>query len=113
MEWIQITKEATKKIQEINKSVVISLKSGGCAGMMINIDFVENKDILSVKGNDPAIITINETNQSIVTSKPESQLLMGGILDYEDSILLSGFVFKMPSRQTCGCKKSFSPAEYN
>ena len=77
----------------------IGLKKGGCAGMEYTMEFVAEPD-----PNDEVI----EQNDARVLIAPMAQMfLFGTEIDYEVSLLESGFKFKNPNvTEACGCGES-------
>ena len=78
----------------------IGLKKGGCAGMEYTMD------ILTETPTTPII----EKNGAVVVLDPMAEMfLFGTELDYETSLLESGFVFRNPNvKDACGCGESIS-----
>ena len=77
----------------------IGVKKGGCAGMEYTMEFVENVD-----QNDEIV----EMDGARVMIAPIAQMfLLGTEIDYETSLLESGFTFKNPNvTEECGCGTS-------
>ncbi len=83
------------------KGLRIGVKKGGCAGMEYTMDFAEE-----VAANDEAV----EQDGARVFIAPMAQMfLFGTEIDYRESLLESGFVFKNPNvSESCGCGESVS-----
>jgi len=79
----------------------VGLKKGGCAGMEYTMDIVD-----AVGENDMLI----EVGGARVVLAPTVQMfLIGTRIDYETSLLESGFSFKNPNvASACGCGESVS-----
>ena len=82
----------------------IGVKKGGCAGMEYTMDYVAEQD-----PNDEVV----EQGGARVLIAPMAQMfLFGTEIDYETSLLESGFKFKNPNvTETCGCGESIKFAE--
>ena len=77
----------------------IGLKKGGCAGMEYTMEYVDAPD-----PNDEVV----EQDGARVLIAPMAQMFMFGTeIDYEISLLESGFTFKNPNVvDACGCGES-------
>jgi iron-sulfur cluster assembly protein len=77
----------------------VGVKKGGCAGMEYTMEYVTEAD-----QNDEVI----EQNGARVLIAPMAQMfLFGTEIDYETSLLESGFKFKNPNvTEACGCGES-------
>ena len=77
----------------------VGLKKGGCAGMEYTMEYVD-----SVDENDEVV----EQDGARIMIAPMAQMfLFGTEIDYETSLLESGFKFKNPNvSETCGCGES-------
>ncbi|MEO0358154.1 MAG: iron-sulfur cluster assembly accessory protein [Pseudomonadota bacterium] len=94
-------------IAQINKLAVkgnhlglrIGIKKGGCAGMEYTMDYVD-----AAEPNDEVV----EVDGAKVLIAPMAQMfLFGTQIDYETSLLESGFKFKNPNVvDACGCGES-------
>ena len=101
---ITITTEAVKQIkllaQKDNKFALrIGLKKGGCAGMEYTMDFVESLS--------PTEELIEVDGAKVVIAPSAQMFLFGTEIDYETSLLESGFKFNNPNvAEACGCGES-------
>lgn len=97
----QITKLMAK---EGSKGLRIGVKKGGCAGMEYTMDYVAEID-----PNDEVV----EQDGARVMIAPMAQMfLFGTEIDYEVSLLESGFKFRNPNVvDACGCGESIKFAE--
>ena len=79
----------------------IGVKKGGCAGMEYTMEYVDTAD-----PNDEAV----EQDGARVLIAPMAQMfLFGTEIDYETSLLESGFKFNNPNvTDACGCGESIS-----
>jgi len=77
----------------------IGVKKGGCAGMEYTMEFVDTAD-----GNDEVV----EQDGARVMIAPMAQMfLFGTEIDYQVSLLESGFHFNNPNvADACGCGES-------
>ncbi|MDD9727458.1 iron-sulfur cluster assembly accessory protein [Roseovarius sp. SK2] len=77
----------------------IGVKKGGCAGMEYTMDYVTEVD-----PNDEVV----EQDGARVMIAPMAQMfLFGTEIDYQTSLLESGFVFNNPNvTEACGCGES-------
>lgn len=124
---ITITKNAWKKITEINKKqkdfcFLFSATSGGCNGFNYNFNLInetEYNDIVKTNCGKikPTILTKDDTQ--ILVDPISEFLLLGTTIDfvkedYSKNIFESKFVFK-PNKEitaSCGCGVSFTPKEF-
>lgn len=77
----------------------IGVKKGGCAGMEYTMEFVDTVDELD---------EVVERDGARILIAPLAQMfLFGTEIDYETSLLESGFRFKNPNvAEACGCGES-------
>ena len=77
----------------------IGVKKGGCAGMEYTMDYVD-----AVDPHDEVV----ETEGARVMIAPMAQMfLFGTEIDYETTLLESGFKFNNPNvTEACGCGES-------
>lgn len=79
----------------------LAVRGGGCSGLMYDLDWTENP----TEGDKEFTF---EDVQVCVDRK--SYLFLNGItLDFEDSLVRSGFVFRNPeAKRSCSCGESFT-----
>tara|TARA_Y100000991_G_scaffold175320_1_gene137282 strand:+ start:63 stop:389 length:327 start_codon:yes stop_codon:yes gene_type:complete len=101
---IKLTENAIKKIKELTINskkfaLRIDLKKGGCAGMEYFMEYVNKVEV-----NEEVV----DYNGAKVIIAPLAQMyLFGTVIDYEESLLESGFKFKNPNvTESCGCGES-------
>ena len=101
---VTITPRAAAQITKLMQSgghagLRIGVKKGGCAGMEYSMEYVDTAD-----GNDEVV----EQDGARVLIAPMAQMfLFGTEIDYEVSLLESGFKFKNPNVvDACGCGES-------
>ena len=92
--------QITKLMERDNRhGLKIGVKKGGCAGMEYTMDYVDQAD-----PNDEVV----EQDGARVMIAPMAQMfLFGTEIDYETSLLESGFKFRNPNvEDACGCGES-------
>ena len=101
---IKLTTTAVSQINKLMGSnkyfgLRVGVKKGGCAGMEYTMEYVTEPD-----QNDEII----EQDGVRVLIAPMAQMfLIGTEIDYETSLLESGFKFKNPNvTEACGCGES-------
>ncbi|WP_108835764.1 iron-sulfur cluster assembly accessory protein [Tateyamaria sp. Alg231-49] len=87
--------------KEGHSGLRIGVKKGGCAGMEYTMEYVDTPD-----PNDEVV----EQDGAKVLIAPMAQMfLFGTEIDYETSLLESGFKFNNPNvSDACGCGESIS-----
>lgn len=106
---VTVTPAAAKQIARLMdkdgaQGLRIGVKKGGCAGMEYTMDYVAEID-----PNDEVV----EQDGARVMIAPMAQMfLFGTEIDYETSLLESGFKFRNPNvTDACGCGESISFAD--
>ena len=101
---IPLTPSAVRQIRKLMErdcryGLKIGIKKGGCAGMEYTMDYVD-----APEGHDEVV----EQDGARVLIAPMAQMfLFGTEVDYEVSLLESGFRFKNPNvADACGCGES-------
>ena len=101
---ITLTDAAVKHVAKLmaasgKEGLRIGVKKGGCAGMEYVMDFVD-----SVNENDEVV----EQDGARIIIEPMAQMfLFGTEIDYQTSLIESGFQFKNPNVvDSCGCGES-------
>lgn len=102
---MSLTDAAADRVKEIVSSrenaigLRVGVKKGGCAGMEYTVDLVTEPN--------PADDVI-ENNGAKIFIAPEAVLfLLGTVMDFETTVLKTGFVFKNPNQSSaCGCGES-------
>ncbi|MBV0914101.1 HesB/IscA family protein [Anianabacter salinae] len=101
---VSITPKAAVQIARLmekdgHKGLRIGVKKGGCAGMEYTMDYVAELD-----PNDEVV----QQDGAVVAIAPMAQMfLFGTEIDYETSLLESGFKFRNPNVvDACGCGES-------
>ncbi|WP_299748572.1 iron-sulfur cluster assembly accessory protein [uncultured Tateyamaria sp.] len=103
---VSITPRAAAQISKLmekegHSGLRIGVKKGGCAGMEYTMEYVDEAD-----PNDETV----ELDGARVMIAPMAQMfLFGTEIDYETSLLESGFKFNNPNvTDACGCGESIS-----
>ncbi|MEM9427757.1 MAG: iron-sulfur cluster assembly accessory protein [Pseudomonadota bacterium] len=101
---VTLTSRAAEQIRKLmardgHAGLRIGVKKGGCAGMEYTMDYVETED-----AHDEVV----EQDGARVLIAPMAQMfLFGTEIDYEVSLLESGFRFNNPNvTESCGCGES-------
>ncbi|MEQ8364547.1 MAG: iron-sulfur cluster assembly accessory protein [Cyclobacteriaceae bacterium] len=106
---ISVTDKAKSRISELLKedgrtsdhNVRVSVKGGGCSGLMYDLDFDDKID--------PADQVFEDKGVKILVDKKSLLYLLGTTLDFSDGLNGKGFQFVNPNAsRTCGCGESFS-----
>ena len=79
----------------------IGVKKGGCAGMEYTMEYVD--------APDPNDEVVEQDGARILIAPMAQMFLFGTEIDYETSLLESGFKFRNPNATgECGCGESFT-----
>ncbi|SMR72918.1 iron-sulfur cluster assembly protein [Aliiroseovarius halocynthiae] len=82
-----------------HKGLRIGVKKGGCAGMEYTMDYVDQVDT-----HDEVV---EQGNARVMIAPMAQMFLFGTEIDYEISLLESGFKFNNPNvTEACGCGES-------
>ena len=106
---VTITEPAKIRVRELvaerddgNSWLRLSVRSGGCSGMMYDMEWVPEPT------DGDKTFTFGDDVQVAVDRK--SYLFLNGIeLDFEDTLVRSGFIFVNPAaKRSCSCGESFT-----
>ena len=106
---LSITKTASQKAVEVRARLGhpsdwllhIGLQGGGCSGFKYQVGFIEPP-----KDESDYYIIENDLLR-VACDKKSFIFLVGTEVDYEETIMSSGFVFNTPlASRTCGCGES-------
>ncbi|MCE2733746.1 MAG: iron-sulfur cluster assembly accessory protein [Cyclobacteriaceae bacterium] len=106
---IQVTDKAKERIQVLlkeegrttNHNIRVSVKGGGCSGLMYDLDFDEKIN--------PSDQVFEDKGVKILVDKKSLLYLLGTTLDFSDGLNGKGFQFINPNAsRTCGCGESFA-----
>ncbi|MGJ8584711.1 MAG: HesB/IscA family protein [Marinosulfonomonas sp.] len=106
---VTMTDAAIRKIAALmqaegHQGLRIGVKKGGCAGMEYTMDYVSEID--------PHDEVIEQGDARVMIAPMAQMFLFGTEIDYETSLLESGFKFKNPNVvDACGCGESIKFAE--
>ena len=101
---VTITQRAATQIAKLmakdgHLGLRIGLKKGGCAGMEYTMDYVD-----AIEPHDEVV---EEAGAKVIIAPMAQMFLFGTEIDYEVSLLESGFKFKNPNVvDACGCGES-------
>jgi iron-sulfur cluster assembly protein len=106
---IEITDEAAKKIRTLMAKQAISegglrvgVKGGGCSGLSYTFAWEKEARL----GDE---IVEGPEGTRVFVDRKSLLYLKGTTLDYNDDLLVRGFVFRNPNaKATCGCGTSFT-----
>jgi iron-sulfur cluster assembly protein len=77
----------------------IGVKKGGCAGMEYTMDYADDVD--------PLDELVEQDGARVMIAPMAQMFLFGTEIDYENSLLESGFKFRNPNvEDACGCGES-------
>ena len=101
---VTLTPKATAQVRKLmdakgHAGLRIGVKKGGCAGMEYTMDYVDD-----IEAHDELI---EEGGARVMIAPMAQMFLFGTEIDYEISLLESGFKFKNPNVvDACGCGES-------
>ncbi|MEM1362432.1 MAG: iron-sulfur cluster assembly accessory protein [Pseudomonadota bacterium] len=101
---VTITPAAARQIVKLmakdgNQGLRIGVKKGGCAGMEYTMDYVQ--------AVDPMDEVVEQDGARVMIAPMAQMFLFGTEIDYETSLLESGFKFHNPNvTDACGCGES-------
>ncbi|HAI76559.1 MAG TPA: iron-sulfur cluster assembly accessory protein [Microscillaceae bacterium] len=106
---ITVTDKAKEKILLLKSesgfstahNIRVSVKGGGCSGLMYDLDFDETIS--------PTDEVFEDKEIKILVDKKSLLYLLGTVLDFTDGLNGKGFQFINPNAsRTCGCGESFA-----
>ncbi len=103
---LTLTESAVNQITRLmrksgNLGLKIGVKKGGCAGMEYTMEFVDQID-----HHDEVI---EQDGARVIVAPMAQMFLFGTLIDYQTSLLESGFRFENPNvADACGCGESIS-----
>ncbi|HBH22538.1 MAG TPA: iron-sulfur cluster assembly accessory protein [Cytophagales bacterium] len=106
---IKVTDKAKARIMELRNeeghsdkhNVRVSVKGGGCSGLMYDLDFDDQ-----LKDDDKVY---EDKGVKIIVDKKSLLYLLGTTLEFSDGLNGKGFQFINPNAsRTCGCGESFA-----
>jgi iron-sulfur cluster assembly protein len=91
----------TKEGHSLNHNIRVSVKGGGCSGLMYDLGFDDN-----ITDKDDIF---EDNGIKIIVDKRSLLYLIGTKLEFSDGLNGKGFQFVNPNAtRTCGCGESFS-----
>ncbi|MEM9895469.1 MAG: iron-sulfur cluster assembly accessory protein [Bacteroidota bacterium] len=91
----------SKEGKDLNHNIRVSVKGGGCSGLMYDLNFDSEINDADEVFEDKGI--------KILVDKKSLLYLLGTTLDYTSGLNGKGFQFVNPNAsRTCGCGESFS-----
>ncbi|QPM89343.1 HesB/IscA family protein [Pseudooceanicola algae] len=106
---VSITPRAAAQITRLmdqggHSGLRIGVKKGGCAGMEYTMDYVD--------AVDPMDEMVKQDGACVMIAPMAQMFLFGTEIDYETSLLESGFRFNNPNvTEACGCGESIKFAD--
>jgi iron-sulfur cluster assembly protein len=106
---VSITDKAAAQIVKLmakgnTKGLRIGVKKGGCAGMEYTMEYVDTVD--------PHDEIVEQDGARVMIAPMAQMFLFGTEIDYQVSLLESGFKFNNPNvTEACGCGESIKFAE--
>jgi len=106
---LTITDLAVKKAKQLRSKMNYSdswvlrvgLSGGGCSGFKYKLDFVEEPS------SKEEYRLIEKNGLKLVCDKKSYVFLVGTEIDYEETLMNSGFIFNSPmASRKCGCGES-------
>jgi iron-sulfur cluster assembly protein len=106
---ISVTEKAKSRIDQLvveegytpNHNVRVSVKGGGCSGLMYDLSFDDKIN--------PSDQVFEDKGVKILVDKKSLLYLAGTILEFSDGLNGKGFQFINPNAsRTCGCGESFA-----
>jgi iron-sulfur cluster assembly protein len=101
---VTMTPAAVKQISRLmekdgKSGLRIGVKKGGCAGMEYTMDYADEID--------PMDEVVEQDGARVMIAPMAQMFLFGTEIDYETSLLESGFKFRNPNvADACGCGES-------
>lgn len=105
---IQISDAAVVKIRELCAEkgkpaggLRVGVRGGGCSGLSYSLDWADGPARMDK--------TIERDGAKVFVDPKSAIFLMGTIIDYQQTLMQTGFVFKNPNvKAACGCGESFT-----
>jgi iron-sulfur cluster assembly protein len=99
-----LTDAASARVRELmakgeGVGLRVGVKNGGCAGMEYTMEFAKEKQ--------PFDEVVEQDGAKVMIEAKALMFLLGTQMDYQTSVLKSGFVFNNPNQvSACGCGES-------
>jgi iron-sulfur cluster assembly protein len=101
---LSLTDAAAARVRELmakgeGVGLRVGVKNGGCAGMEYTMEFAKEKQ--------PFDEVVEQDGATVLIEAKALMFLLGTQMDYQTSVLKSGFVFNNPNQvSACGCGES-------
>ena len=101
---VSMTPSAASQIRKLmdqdgHQGLRVGVKKGGCAGMEYTMEYVADVD--------PHDEVVEQDGARVMIAPMAQMFLFGTEIDYQTSLLESGFVFNNPNvTEACGCGES-------
>ena len=101
---VKLSDAAAERVKEIMEEkgagyLRVGVKNGGCAGMEYVMDYVDEPSSMDERVEDNGV--------EIVVDAKAVLFLIGSVVDFEETMLHSKFVFRNPNESdACGCGES-------
>ena len=93
-------KDIMSKAEDSTIGVRVGVKSGGCAGMSYEMNYIKEKA--------PGDEVIEDKGVKVYIDPKAIMYLLGTVMDYKKDKFSSSFVFNNPNEtERCGCGESF------
>ena len=106
-EVMTMTDAAAQRVREVMASepdavgLRVGIKKGGCAGMEYTVDKVTEATV------QPGDDVVERDGATLYVAPDAVLFLLGTAMDYEETVLRSGFTFQNPNQASaCGCGES-------
>lgn len=105
---VQLTESAVQRVAQLKVKneapqqwLRIAIRGGGCSGLSYHLDFVDSPDETDKR------FMFGDVN--VCVDRKSYLFLNGTEIDWEETVLKTGFVFKNPNATgSCSCGESFS-----
>jgi iron-sulfur cluster assembly protein len=101
---LKLTDAAAARVRDLmakgeGMGLRVGVKSGGCAGMEYTMEWANEKK--------PFDEVVEDKGAKVLIDATALMFLLGTEMDYQTSVLKSGFVFNNPNQvSACGCGES-------
>ena len=104
---LQITDAAAARVKALldargkpSAGIRIGVRARGCSGMTYTLEYADARDA--------ADEVITDKGVTVLIDPKATLFLLGTVMDFEETKMQSGFVFKNPNEKgRCGCGESF------
>lgn len=104
---LTLTDRAVEQVQKLldnrgkpSLGIRIGIRTKGCNGMSYSLEYADTQN--------PLDEVLDQRNIKVLIDPKAIMFLIGSEMDYEETELESGFIFKNPNEKgKCGCGESF------